>query len=161
MLHPNSTARISDGNVEDRKHALADLLRGTDDGIAFNKHFDGDGKSSSGTPAPLGANASVPLCAAQHWRRAAELIENCPELVATRPARLPRGKDRPGFRQVVAGVERRWRTNVASAVVPLEHAKKSDDLTTATVPAGTTLPPCRGIPVISLAARRQPSSSTS
>ena len=30
--------------LEDRKHALADLLRGTDDGIAYNKHFDGDGE---------------------------------------------------------------------------------------------------------------------
>ncbi|MGA8649591.1 MAG: hypothetical protein WB677_03030, partial [Xanthobacteraceae bacterium] len=29
--------------LEDRKRKLADLLRGTDDGIAFNKHFDGDG----------------------------------------------------------------------------------------------------------------------
>jgi bifunctional non-homologous end joining protein LigD len=29
--------------LEDRKHALADLLRGMDDGIAFNKHFDADG----------------------------------------------------------------------------------------------------------------------
>ena len=29
--------------VEDRKHTLADLLRGTDDGVAFNKHFEGDG----------------------------------------------------------------------------------------------------------------------
>ena len=29
--------------LENRKRALADLLRGTDDGIAFNKHFDGDG----------------------------------------------------------------------------------------------------------------------
>jgi bifunctional non-homologous end joining protein LigD len=29
--------------LEDRKHTLADLLRGTDDGIAFNRHFDGDG----------------------------------------------------------------------------------------------------------------------
>ena len=29
--------------LEHRKHALVDLLRGTDDGIAFNKHFDGDG----------------------------------------------------------------------------------------------------------------------
>ena len=29
--------------LEDRKSKLADLLRGTDDGIAFNKHFDGDG----------------------------------------------------------------------------------------------------------------------
>src|SRR6476620_7535377 len=48
------------------------------------------------------------------------------------------------------GVRRRWRTNVASAVVPLDARKKSDDLTTATVPAGTTFPPCRGIPVISL-----------
>jgi bifunctional non-homologous end joining protein LigD len=30
--------------LEDRKHTLADLLRGTDDGIAFNRHFDGDGE---------------------------------------------------------------------------------------------------------------------
>ena len=30
--------------LEDRKHALTDLLSGTDDGIAFNKHFDGDGE---------------------------------------------------------------------------------------------------------------------
>jgi bifunctional non-homologous end joining protein LigD len=29
--------------LEDRKHALADLLRGMEDGIAFNKHFDADG----------------------------------------------------------------------------------------------------------------------
>ncbi len=29
--------------LENRKRTLADLLRGTDDGIAFNKHFDGDG----------------------------------------------------------------------------------------------------------------------
>ena len=26
------------------RHALADLLSGTGDGIAFNKHFDGDGE---------------------------------------------------------------------------------------------------------------------
>ena len=29
--------------LEHRKHALTDLLPGPDDGIAFNKHFDGDG----------------------------------------------------------------------------------------------------------------------
>ena len=29
--------------LEDRKHTLADLLHKTNDGIAFNKHFDGDG----------------------------------------------------------------------------------------------------------------------
>jgi bifunctional non-homologous end joining protein LigD len=29
--------------LENRKHTLADLLHGTDDGIAFNKHLDGDG----------------------------------------------------------------------------------------------------------------------
>ena len=29
--------------LEDRKDALADLLRGMEDGIAFNKHFDADG----------------------------------------------------------------------------------------------------------------------
>jgi len=39
------------------------------------------------------------------------------------------------------GVRRRWRTNVASAVVLSDARKKSDDLTAATVPAGTTLFP--------------------
>jgi hypothetical protein len=29
--------------LENRKGTLAGLLRGTDDGIAFNKHFEGDG----------------------------------------------------------------------------------------------------------------------
>jgi ATP-dependent DNA ligase len=29
--------------LENRKRTLAGLLRGTDDGIAFNKHFEGDG----------------------------------------------------------------------------------------------------------------------
>src|SRR5580700_2887005 len=38
------------------------------------------------------------------------------------------------------GVRRRWRINVASAVVLSDARKKSDDLTTATVPAGTTFP---------------------
>ena len=46
------------------------------------------------------------------------------------------------------GVRRRWRTNVASAVVLLDARKKSDDLTTATVPA------VRENPVISLSALR-------
>ena len=32
--------------------------------------------------------------------------------------------------------------------------EESDDLTTATVPAGTTFPPCRGNPVVSLCALR-------
>jgi hypothetical protein len=41
------------------------------------------------------------------------------------------------------GVRRRWWTNVASAV-SLRARKVSDDLTTATVPAGTSFPPrCR------------------
>jgi bifunctional non-homologous end joining protein LigD len=30
--------------LEDRKQTLGDLIRGIDDGIAFNKHFDGDGE---------------------------------------------------------------------------------------------------------------------
>src|SRR5581483_5603419 len=38
------------------------------------------------------------------------------------------------------GVRRRWRINVASAVALSDARKKSDDLTTATVPAGTTFP---------------------
>jgi hypothetical protein len=38
------------------------------------------------------------------------------------------------------GVRRRWRINVASAVALSGARTKSDDLTTATVPAGTTFP---------------------
>ena len=38
------------------------------------------------------------------------------------------------------GVRRRWWINVASAVALSGARKKSDDLTTATVPAGTTFP---------------------
>ncbi len=38
------------------------------------------------------------------------------------------------------GVRRRWRINVESAVALLDARKESDDLTTATVPAGTTFP---------------------
>jgi hypothetical protein len=49
------------------------------------------------------------------------------------------------------GVRRRWRINVASAVALSDARKKSDDLTTATVPAGTTFPACRENPVISYA----------
>src|SRR5258705_2518598 len=38
------------------------------------------------------------------------------------------------------GVRRRWRINVAIAVALSGARKKSDDLTTATVPAGTSFP---------------------
>jgi len=40
------------------------------------------------------------------------------------------------------GVRRRWRINVASAVVLLDARKESGDLTTASVPAGTTFSRC-------------------
>ena len=60
------------------------------------------------------------------------------------------------------GVRRRWRTDVASAVVLLDARKKSDDLTTATVPAGTTFPAVSRDPCdLLMRATRQPSSSTS
>jgi hypothetical protein len=45
------------------------------------------------------------------------------------------------------GVRRRWRINVAGAVTLSGARKKSDDLTTAIVPAGTTFSrPVAGIP---------------
>ena len=60
------------------------------------------------------------------------------------------------------GVRRRWRTNVASAVVLLDARKKSGDLATATVPAGTTFPAVSRDPCdLLMRATRQPSSSTS
>jgi hypothetical protein len=60
------------------------------------------------------------------------------------------------------GARRRWRTNVASAVVLLDARKKSDDLTTATVPAGTTFPAVSQDPRdLLMRATRQASSSTS
>ena len=60
------------------------------------------------------------------------------------------------------GVRRRWRINVASAVVLSDARKKSDDLTTATVPAGTTFPAVTREPCdLLMRAMRQASSSTS
>jgi hypothetical protein len=60
------------------------------------------------------------------------------------------------------GVRRRWRINVASAVALSSARKKSDDLTTATVPAGTTFPAVsRELYDLLMRATRQPSSSTS
>ena len=60
------------------------------------------------------------------------------------------------------GVRRRWRINVASAVALSDARKKSDDLTTATVPAGTTFPAVSREPCdLLMRATRQPSSSTS
>jgi hypothetical protein len=48
------------------------------------------------------------------------------------------------------GARRRWRINVESAVAPfLSARKKSDDLTDATVPAGTSLPAVSREPMIS------------
>src|SRR5215510_14044667 len=46
------------------------------------------------------------------------------------------------------------RINVESAVAPSGARQASSDLTTATVPAGTSFPLCRGNPVISLCAFR-------
>src|SRR5262245_26169350 len=51
------------------------------------------------------------------------------------------------------GVRRRWWINVESAVALSSARQASNDLTTATVPAGTSFPPCRGNPVISFYAR--------
>jgi bifunctional non-homologous end joining protein LigD len=45
--------------LENRKRVLADLLRGTDDGIAFNKHFDGDGAIVFRHPCALGCEGIV------------------------------------------------------------------------------------------------------
>jgi hypothetical protein len=45
-----------------------------------------------------------------------------------------------GARPPHDGVRRRWWINVASAVALSGTRKKSDDLTTATVPAGTSFP---------------------
>jgi hypothetical protein len=60
------------------------------------------------------------------------------------------------------GVRRRWRINVASAVVLSDARKKSDDLTTATVPAGTTFPAVPREPCdLLMRATRQPFSLTS
>jgi hypothetical protein len=60
------------------------------------------------------------------------------------------------------GVRRRWRINVESAVVLSGARKESNDLTTATVPAGTTFPAVSREPYdLLMRATRQPSSSTS
>src|SRR5580692_4370920 len=60
------------------------------------------------------------------------------------------------------GVRRRWRINVASAVILSDARKKSDDLATATVPAGTTFPAVTREPCdLLMRVTRQTSSSTS
>src|SRR5271154_371378 len=60
------------------------------------------------------------------------------------------------------GVRRRWRINVASAVVLSDARKKPDDLPPAPVPAGTTFPAVsRELCDLLLRATRQLSSSTS
>jgi hypothetical protein len=59
------------------------------------------------------------------------------------------------------GVRRRWRINVASAVALPDARKKSDDLATATVPAGTTFPAVAGICDLLMRVTLPPSSSTS
>jgi hypothetical protein len=60
------------------------------------------------------------------------------------------------------GVRRRWRINVESAVALSDARKKSDDLTTATVPAGTTFPAVSREPCdLLMRTTRQPFSSTS
>jgi hypothetical protein len=57
---------------------------------------------------------------------------------------------------------RRWWINVESAVVLSDARKKSNDLTTATVPAGTTFPAVsRESCDLLMGATRQPSSLTS
>jgi hypothetical protein len=60
------------------------------------------------------------------------------------------------------GVRRRWRINVESALALLDARKESNDLTTATVPAGTTFPAVLREPRdLLVPAMRQPSWSTS
>jgi len=60
------------------------------------------------------------------------------------------------------GVRRRWRINVESAVALSDARKESNDLTTATVPAGTTFPAVlRELCDLLVLAMRQPSWSTS
>jgi bifunctional non-homologous end joining protein LigD len=45
--------------LENRKGLLADLLRGVDDGIAFNHHFDGDGATIFKYACALGCEGIV------------------------------------------------------------------------------------------------------
>ena len=67
-----------------------------------------------------------------------------------------------GARPPHDGIRRRWWINVASAVALSGARKESDDLTTATVPAGTTFPAVSREPCdLLMSATRQPFSSTS
>jgi bifunctional non-homologous end joining protein LigD len=46
--------------LEDRKRKLADLLSPTDDGIAFNRHFDGEGSTIFAQACAFGCEGIVP-----------------------------------------------------------------------------------------------------
>jgi ATP-dependent DNA ligase len=54
--------------LEDRKSALAKLLRATGDGIAFNKHFDGDGMIIFRHACALGCEGIVSKRLGSHYR---------------------------------------------------------------------------------------------
>jgi ATP-dependent DNA ligase len=54
--------------LEDRKSALAKLLRATSDGIAFNKHFDGDGMIIFRHACALGCEGIVSKRLGSHYR---------------------------------------------------------------------------------------------
>jgi bifunctional non-homologous end joining protein LigD len=54
--------------LESRKSALAELVRGTNDGIAFNKHFDGDGQIVFEHACALGCEGIVSKRLGSHYR---------------------------------------------------------------------------------------------
>jgi bifunctional non-homologous end joining protein LigD len=72
--------------LEDRKQTLGDLIRGIDDGIAFNQHFDGDGEIISGMPAPSGAKVSCRSAWARPIAPAASTIGSRSRIRRRRPS---------------------------------------------------------------------------
>ena len=52
---------------------MADLLRGTDDGIAFNKHFDGDGAIIFEHACALGCEGTSPSASVRPTAPAASI----------------------------------------------------------------------------------------
>jgi hypothetical protein len=97
----------------------------------------GDVRDESGRPqtADLGLHAAGPVRA-----RLCSLIPGMGVKLSANILAGPTVLSAVGARPPHDGVRRRWRINVASAVAFSGARKKSGDLTTATVPAGTSFP---------------------
>jgi hypothetical protein len=67
-ISPTAFRDLRGTPIESRKSALAKLLHATNDGIAFNKHFDGDGMIVFQHACALGCEGIVSKRLGSHYR---------------------------------------------------------------------------------------------